>query len=70
MTIERIVRTMAGAFILVSLALGIECSPIFVSRWFLALTAFVGFNLLQSGITQFCPAEIILAKLGVKRCRD
>ena len=45
MTIERIIRIMAGFFVLLSLALGIEESPLFVSRWFLAFTAFVGFNL-------------------------
>ncbi|UCV14527.1 YgaP family membrane protein [Quatrionicoccus australiensis] len=67
MTIERIIRIMAGFFILLSLALGVEESPLFVSRWFLAFTAFVGFNLLQSGFTGFCPPEKLLAKLGVKR---
>ena len=67
MTIERIIRIMAGFFVLLSLALGIEESPLFVSRWFLAFTAFVGFNLLQSGFTGFCPPEKLLAKLGVKR---
>jgi hypothetical protein len=68
MTVERIIRIMAGSFVLLSLALGVEASPIFVSHWFLLLTAFVGLNLFQSGITQFCPAEKILQKLGVKRC--
>jgi hypothetical protein len=58
---------MAGAFILLSLALGIEGSPIFVSKWFLAFTAFVGFNLLQSGFTGFCPPEILLTKMGFKK---
>jgi hypothetical protein len=67
MTIERIIRIMAGAFILLSLALGIEGSPIFVSKWFLAFTAFVGFNLLQSGFTGFCPPEILLTKMGFKK---
>ncbi|MGE5471516.1 MAG: DUF2892 domain-containing protein [Bacteroidota bacterium] len=66
MSIERIIRIMAGFFILLSLALGLEESPIFVSRWFLAFTAFVGFNLLQSGFTGFCPPEKLLARLGVK----
>jgi len=42
-------------------------SPIFVSEWFLAFTAFVGLNLLQSGFTGFCPPEKLLAKLGFKR---
>ena len=68
MTAERIIRIMAGAFVLISLALGVDVSPVFVSKWFLVVTAFVGLNLFQSGFTQFCPAEKILAKLGVKRC--
>ena len=66
MTIERIIRIMAGFFVLLSLALGYHGSPLFVSEWFLAFTAFVGFNLLQSGFTGFCPPEILLKKLGVK----
>ncbi len=65
MTIERYIRTMAGFFVMLSLALGIEASPIFVSPWFLAFTAFVGANLFQSGITGFCPPSILLKKLGV-----
>lgn len=67
MTTERIIRIMAGAFILLSLALGVEGSPVFVSKWFLAFTAFVGFNLLQSGFTGFCPPEKLLTRLGVKK---
>lgn len=67
MTSERIIRIMAGSFVLLSLALGVEGSPVFVSRWFLAFTAFVGFNLLQSGFTGFCPPEKLLARFGVKR---
>jgi hypothetical protein len=66
MTIERIIRIMAGFFVLLSLALGYHGSPVFVSEWFLAFTAFVGFNLLQSGFTGFCPPEKLLKKLGVK----
>ncbi|MEY3381685.1 MAG: YgaP family membrane protein [Hylemonella sp.] len=65
MTIERIIRIMAGFFVLLSLALGLEISPIFVSPWFLAFTAFVGLNLFQSGFTNFCPPAILLRKLGV-----
>ena len=52
MTIERIIRIMAGSFVLLSLALGYHGSPVFISEWFLAFTAFVGLNLAQSGITQ------------------
>ncbi|MFT3663827.1 DUF2892 domain-containing protein [Piscinibacter sp.] len=66
MTVERAVRIMAGFFVLLSLALGVEGSPIFVSRWFLAFTAFVGANLFQSGITGFCPPSFLLRRLGLK----
>jgi hypothetical protein len=64
MTSWRIVRIVAGAFILLSLALGIPGSPIYVSAWWLAFTAFVGVNLLQSGITRWCLMEQIVRKLG------
>ncbi len=66
MTIERSIRIIAGLFIMLSLALGVEGSPIFVSRWALAFTAFVGLNLFQFGFTNFCPMGIILRKLGVR----
>jgi hypothetical protein len=66
MTIERIIRIMAGFFVLLSLAFGWHGSPVFVSEWFLAFTAFVGLNLFQSGFTGFCPPEKLLKKLGVK----
>ncbi len=66
MNIERTVRTIAGLFILLSLALGVEASPLFQNVNWLWFTAFVGFNLFQSGITRFCPMDIMLKKLGVK----
>ena len=59
MTVERAVRIVAGTFVLGSLALGIWVNH----NWFW-FTAFVGANLLQSGITNWCLAEIILKKLG------
>jgi hypothetical protein len=65
MNTERWVRVVAGFFVLVSVLLGAPASPIFVSEWFLAFTLFVGFNLLQSGFTCFCPLDRILLKLGV-----
>jgi hypothetical protein len=65
MTVERYVRVFAGLFILISLALGVEGSPLFVSQWALAFTTFVGLNLFQSGFTGFCPLAMLLAKLGV-----
>jgi Protein of unknown function (DUF2892) len=66
MNAERIVRIVAGSFILLSLALGIEASPIFARKYFLFLTAFVGLNLFQSGFTKLCPLNNILAKCGIK----
>jgi hypothetical protein len=62
----QIVRIAAGAFILLSLALGLPESPIFVSSWWLAFTAFVGVNLLQSGFTRWCLMETLVRKLGVR----
>ena len=65
MTVERYIRIFAGLFILVSLALGVEASPLFVSKWALAFTAFVGANLFQFGFSNVCPLGYILKKLGV-----
>jgi hypothetical protein len=66
MTSWQIVRLVAGLFILLSLALGIPDSPIFMSPWWLAFTAFVGANLLQSALTKWCLMESIMRKIGVK----
>lgn len=65
MTTERAIRLLAGTFVLLSLALGAEGSPLFSSGTWLWLAAFVGANLLQSSFTGFCPAELVLRKLGV-----
>ena len=67
MTSWQIVRLVAGTFILVSLALGIPGSPLFVSQWWLAFTAFVGANLLQSALTRWCLMETTVRKLGARR---
>ncbi len=69
MTVERYIRVFAGTFILLSLAFGIEASPLFLSKWWLAFTAFVGANLLQFGFTDVCPLGWILKKLGVPEAR-
>jgi hypothetical protein len=61
MTVERGLRLMAGAFILISLGLGYWIS----SYWYL-FTAFVGLNLFQSGLTNWCPAMFVLRKLGLR----
>lgn len=66
MTVNRIVRIIAGFFILLSLSLGVQASPVFHNVNWLWFTAFVGFNLFQSGFTSFCPMDTILKKLGFK----
>jgi hypothetical protein len=58
---NRIVRAVAGIFILISLLLAI-----YVSQNWLWFTAFVGANLFQSSITKWCLMEDILTKLGIK----
>lgn len=65
MNVERMIRAFAGSFILLSLALGVPGSPLFVSVWWLAFTAFVGANLLQFAFTNVCPLGWVLRKLGV-----
>lgn len=65
MTTERWVRVVAGTFVLLSLAFGLEASPLFISNYWLWFTAFVGLNLLQSGFTRFCPLEMVLRRMGV-----
>ena len=65
MTIDRLIHIIAGTFILLSLAFGVPESPLFVSKYWLLFTAFVGANLLQSGFTQWCLMETFLKKLGV-----
>lgn len=60
MTVNRWVRTIAGTFVMVSLALGWFVSP----YWFL-FTAFVGLNLFQSGLTGWCFLDKFLLRLGV-----
>ena len=62
MSLENAIRAVAGTFILLSLALGILVS----AYWFL-FTGFVGFNLLQSAFTGWCPMESFLRKIGVVR---
>lgn len=60
MKMQLLIRRFAGSFVLVSLVLAHYHSPYWL--WF---TAFVGFNLLQSSFTNFCPLELGLKKLGV-----
>jgi len=62
MTMDQKIRVIAGTFVLISLALGW-----FVSPWWFLFTAFVGANLLQSGLTKWCLMEDILRKTGMHR---
>jgi len=61
MDVERAVRMIAGAFVLLSLALGYWVSP----YWYL-FTAFVGLNLFQLAFTKWCPMTLILRKCGMR----
>ena len=58
--VDRAVFRMAGSLILLSVILGLVWSP-----WWLALTLFVGANMLQASFTGFCPAAVILHRLGL-----
>lgn len=61
MSTERVIRLLAGTMILASVAL-----TVFVSRYWLFLTVFVGLNLFQSGITRWCFAETVLHSMGLR----
>jgi hypothetical protein len=61
---DNVIRRFAGIFILASVALGYWVNP----AWLL-FTAFVGANLLQSSVTNFCPLERMLGRLGVAHCK-
>ena len=61
MTVDRALRLLSGAFILLSLALGHWVNP----YWYL-FTVFVGLNLLQSAFTNWCPAMFFLRKCGLR----
>lgn len=62
MKMHYIIRRIAGAFILLSLALGYWVSP-----YYLLFTAFVGLNLLQSSFSKWCLMENMLEKAGVAK---
>lgn len=63
------IHTIAGIFILITLLLGVEASPLYHSSYWLLFTAFVGLNLFQYGFTKFCPMAMILKKLGIPESR-
>lgn len=61
MSLDRAVLTFAGVMVLLSVALTVAVSPLFV--WF---TVFIGLNMIQSAFTGFCPAAMILKRLGFR----
>ena len=61
MSIDNAVLSFAGFMVLLSLALGWYISP-----WWFLLNAFIGLNMLQAGVTGFCPAASLFKKLGMK----
>lgn len=61
MNVERMLRLIAGGFVMASVALGYWVHP-----GFYAFTAFVGLNLFQSAFTNWCPMMVFLRKLGVE----
>lgn len=63
MTVERIVRAVAGLFVLLSAVLAWAHSP-----WWLLFTIFVGLNLFQSAFSNWCPLMTILRKAGIPNC--
>jgi hypothetical protein len=61
MTVDRVVLAVAGSFVIISVLLAVTHS-----LYWLFFTAFVGANLLQSALTGFCPAAVVLKKIGIK----
>lgn len=65
MKLERTLRGIAGIFVLAGVALAH-----YHSEWWLIFTAFVGLNLTQSAVTNWCPMKTVLHKLGLKTCEE
>ncbi len=67
MTVERMIRIIAGGFVMLSVLLAWKVNGVDITKpswlWF---TLFVGANLFQSGFTRFCPMEFFLKKLGIR----
>ncbi|MCJ0825518.1 DUF2892 domain-containing protein [Luteimonas sp. 50] len=62
MSLDRAIMAFAGVMVLASVALTQLVSP-----WWWLLTAFIGLNLFQSAFTGFCPAGMVMRKLGIGR---
>lgn len=61
-----IVRLVAGFIVMLSIALGMDGSPLFLDVNWLWLGAFIGFNVFQSAFTKICPLEIVLKAAGIE----
>lgn len=61
-TVERILRGLAGSVILISILLYFLHSV----HWIWVIL-FVGINLLQSAFTNWCPAKSFIEKMGVRK---
>lgn len=66
MTVEQAIKVLAGIFVLLGFAFGFDSSPLFIHKYWSFLTAFVGFGLLVSGLTGFCPLVPVLKAMGFK----
>ncbi|MDZ7893901.1 MAG: DUF2892 domain-containing protein [Sphingobium sp.] len=61
MTLDRAVMIFAGLIVLLGVALSLTVHP-----WWIALTAFAGFNMIQASFTGFCPAAMLFKALGIR----
>ncbi len=61
MTVERSFEAIVGVMVLVSVAL-----TYFVHPWFVWMTVFIGFNVIQQAFTGFCPVAMVLRKAGLQ----
>ena len=61
MTLDRAVMAFAGCVVLLGVVLSLTVHP-----WWIALTAFAGFNMIQASFTGFCPAAMVFKALGVR----
>lgn len=61
MTLERLLRLIAGALVIASVLLGVFAHP-----YFFGLALFVGLNLFQSGFTNWCPMMAVLRQAGFR----
>lgn len=61
MTLDRAVMIFAGSVVLLGVLLSLTVNP-----WWIGLTVFAGFNMIQAGFTGFCPAAIVFKAMGVR----